>query len=93
MLDSLSTLYSDRTNVVHHSLLPLPERSSGKRSYSGMVMHANNIEGDLAESVIKVKAHRDVDELGISERDRFLRMRTREPSTVSSCTHLMPTEI
>eukprot|EP00959_Pyramimonas_sp_CCMP1952_P233184 4873038-Pyramimonas_sp.AAC.1 len=33
-----------------------------------MVFNANNVEGGIIESIVKVKAHRDVDEEGISAR-------------------------
>ena len=68
-----SVMCSDCANVVHHSLLPLPERYSGKRSYSGMSMQANTFESSKVEAIIKVKAHLDVEEQGISARERFLR--------------------
>ena len=73
-----STLYSDCANVVHHSQLPLPERYSGKRSYSGMIMHANHVEGNLITSIVKVKAHRDVEEAGISAHEKILRIGNRD---------------
>eukprot|EP00959_Pyramimonas_sp_CCMP1952_P019842 419097-Pyramimonas_sp.AAC.1 len=43
-----------------------------------MTLNANNVEGDLIESIVKVKAHRGVDEEGISARERFLRLGNRD---------------
>lgn len=58
--------------------LVAPDVYSGKRSHSGMILNANNVEGDKIQSIVKVKAHRDVDEEGISARERFLRLGNRD---------------
>eukprot|EP00959_Pyramimonas_sp_CCMP1952_P268512 5614402-Pyramimonas_sp.AAC.1 len=69
-----SIIYSDCASVVAHSKLPLPERYSRRRSYSGMIRQANNFEGRFVEDIVKVKAHLDVNEEGITDRAIFLRM-------------------
>ena len=67
-----SVLYSDCLNVVKHSNLPLPDRLSGKRVYSGIIMEANAREGSKIGDVIKVKAHQDLEEAGLSDQEIFL---------------------
>eukprot|EP00959_Pyramimonas_sp_CCMP1952_P404854 8485026-Pyramimonas_sp.AAC.1 len=53
LVASPSVLYSDCASVVHRPLLPIPERYSGKRPYSGMILDANNEEGDRIKSIAK----------------------------------------
>eukprot|EP00959_Pyramimonas_sp_CCMP1952_P289175 6047884-Pyramimonas_sp.AAC.1 len=59
------TLYSDCLNVVRHSNLPSGDRLSGKRMYSGVTSEAN-ARGGNRTSVVKVAAHKGLDEPGIN---------------------------
>ena len=68
-----STLYSDCLNVVKHSKLPPVERLSGKRAYSGIIMEANAREGTCISDIVKVAAHKDIDEAGIDQFEHFCR--------------------
>eukprot|EP00959_Pyramimonas_sp_CCMP1952_P452702 9467030-Pyramimonas_sp.AAC.1 len=62
-----STLFSDCLNVVKHSKLPPGDRLSGKRVYSGIIMEADAREGTCIQDIVKVSAHKDLDEAGIDQ--------------------------
>eukprot|EP00959_Pyramimonas_sp_CCMP1952_P153415 3209260-Pyramimonas_sp.AAC.1 len=69
-----SDCYSDCSNVVSLMNLREADAISGKRQYAGLVNQARQHFGSNVSSFVKAAAHRDLDEEGLSARERFLRV-------------------
>eukprot|EP00959_Pyramimonas_sp_CCMP1952_P321742 6732535-Pyramimonas_sp.AAC.1 len=65
--------YSDCANVVYFMKLGAADGISAKRQYAGQIIQARHYCGPNLISLTKVEAHKDVDEEGLSARERFLR--------------------
>ena len=67
LVDDKASLYSDCASVVSVCARDARDRLSGKRAYVGSVLEGFSGASGKIDTVIKVAAHKELDEAGISD--------------------------